>query len=209
KMNYDEYEQGVYTGRLVVPASGSYIVKLQSGGPSWFWIDSKPVIDNNLSYNYFQPNYTKVNLEKGEHTFKFIFNNRHKHVLLGYENAHIPFTLLTTEFSRYPQPKIKPYIIAVNQKAVIQRGFFMHKEEKRTHSIMVGFPNGLNYAYSLKNFNMLSLWRGGFIDAAGMWRGRGKEQLAKPLGGITALSGKPIIYSGRPQQENRYRNDSS
>ncbi len=193
QLSYNKYEQGVYKGTMSIPADGEYIFKLQAGGPSWLWIDSQLVVDNDTSGDYFTPHYEKVHLDQGNHLFALVYNNRYQQFKLSYQATHIPETLLSTPSSAFPKPAPAPYIVEVADKAVTQRGFMMHDGEKLTHVIAVGLPGGINYAYNLNNYNIISVWRGGFIDAADMWRSRGEEQLALPLGGITVLGGKPTV----------------
>lgn len=191
--SYLKYEQGVYQGTMAIPADGDYIFKLQAGGPAWLWIDSSLVVDNHASGDYFTPWYGRVHLRGGDHTFRLIYNNRYQQFKLGYEATGIPETVLTTASSEFPEPTPEPYVITVDSSAVVQRGFIMHQGVKRTHAMMVGLPGGISYAYSLANYNLLSTWRGGFIDAADMWRERGEQQLARPLGGLTEFLKFPSL----------------
>src|SRR5690625_5771633 len=52
-----------------------------------------------------------------------------------------PITVLTDRDSEYPE---------------IIGGFFNHGGEKRTHTLSVGTPEGLNYSYDLSRGTMLS-----------------------------------------------------
>src|SRR5690625_2030608 len=193
QLSYNKYEQGIYRGEMNVPDSEDYIFKLQAGGPAWLWIDSMLIVDNDTSGDYFKPWYKKVTLSEGKHDFKLVYNNRYQQFRLSYQATHIPITSSTTPSSKFPEPVPKPYNIQVKNKAVLQRGFMMHKGEKLTHAIAVGLPGGVNYAYSLNNYNILSVWRGDFVNAADKWRKRGTQQLEEPLGGVTVLTGKPSV----------------
>lgn len=191
--SYLKYEQGIYHGTMEIPADGDYIFKLQAGGPSWLWIDSALVVENHASGDYFTPWYGRVHLAGGTHTFSLIYNNRYQQFKLSYEGTGVPETVLTTVSSEFPEPKPEPYVIVVGNHAVVQRGFIMHQGVKRTHAIMVGLSGGINYAYSLAGYYVLSVWRGRFIDAADMWRERGEQQLAQPLGGLTEMLRFPSV----------------
>jgi hypothetical protein len=57
----------------------------------------------------------------------------------------------------------------------------------------VGVPEGLNYAYDLSTYSILSVWHGKFIDVGNMWRSRGESQMAIPLGAALELSGVPAV----------------
>jgi hypothetical protein len=193
QLSYNKFEQGMYRGTMVVPDSEEYIFRLEAGGPAWLWIDSSLVVDNHGSGDYFTPWYGKVKLGKGAHHFALAYNNRYQQFRLTYEATHIPRTALTTPSSAFPEPKPEPYIIEVGGQAAVQRGFIMHHGVKKTHAIAVGFADRVSYAYSLADYNILSAWRGGFIDAADMWRERGEQQLEQPLGGVAEFDGLPAV----------------
>ncbi|HEX5552097.1 MAG TPA: family 16 glycoside hydrolase [Chitinophagaceae bacterium] len=193
QLSYNKFEQGMYHGTVVVPDSGEYIFKLQAGGPAWLWIDSALIVSNHGSGDYFTPWYKTVHLSKGSHRFSLAYNNRYQQFKLTYQATHIPVTALTTPSSAFPEPALQPYIIAVGRRAEVQRGFLMHHGKKMTHAMAVGLPGGINYAYSLATENILSAWRGGFVNTADMWRERGEQQLEQPLGGVTTFDGLPAV----------------
>ena len=83
--------------------------------------------------------------------------------------------------------------VEVNNKAVMQRGFIMHKGEKRTHTVAVGEPGGANYVIDLSNGELLNVWRGDFVETTPMWYGRGETQLMLPLGNVIEFAGKPSL----------------
>ncbi len=69
----------------------------------------------------------------------------------------------------------------------------MHKGEKRTHAISVGFPGGLHYAYDMGSGAHLHVWKGPFIDTSTMWYQRGEMHSAVALGSVMEQAGKPAI----------------
>ena len=60
------------------------------------------------------------------------------------------------------------------------RGFVNYGDEKRTHAISVGDPQGVHYSYDLTRGSLLKVWKGGFADVTEMWEGRGIDQLLMP-----------------------------
>lgn len=193
QLSYEKDLQAVHTGKMIVPVSGEYSFMLRGGGPTWLIIDSLPFLNNDTSNDYNNIKYKTIHLEAGAHPFTLIYNKRYNSMDWGYESAQIPFTFLTTVNSGWVRPKQTPYIIEVGSEAIVQRGFMMHDTAKRTHAIAVGFPGGVNYGYSLSNFNLLNAWHGGFVDVADMWRERGEEQLEHPLGALIELTGMPSL----------------
>jgi hypothetical protein len=88
---------------------------------------------------------------------------------------------------------MEPYIVPVKKRPVMQRGFWLKDEIKLRHVISVGIPGGINYAYDLNNYTLITAWHGSFIDAAPMWRSRGNPQLMLPLGGMLNLLNQPTL----------------
>jgi hypothetical protein len=82
------------------------------------------------------------------------------------------------------RPGNKPYLL---------RSFIMFGDEKLNYVVSMGSPYGLNYSYDLKKGAWLQVWRGGFMDATGMWHSRGEAQLAKPLGSTIPFSNSPTV----------------
>jgi len=86
---------------------------------------------------------------------------------------------------------VNPIIVKAEAEPYILRSYLSFGEGKRTHVISVGNPNHTNYSYDLKQGSILQFWRGGFVDATGMWESRGEPQLAEPLGAVITLSSSP------------------
>ncbi len=62
----------------------------------------------------------------------------------------------------------------------------------------IGIPGGINYAYDMNTYSLLSAWRGRFIDVSNMWTSRGESQRELPLGTVLELSGTPTVqFPGR------------
>ncbi len=82
------------------------------------------------------------------------------------------------------KPDDKPYLL---------RSFMMFGDKKLDYIISMGAPQGLNYAYDLREGAWLQVWRGGFMDATDMWHSRGESQLARPLGSVVRFSDAPAV----------------
>ena len=70
---------------------------------------------------------------------------------------------------------IAPIYVDVNNEPETLRGFVFFEDngEKLSHTIAVGTPKGIHYIYDLETGNLVSAWRGDFIDATPMWHRRG------------------------------------
>lgn len=82
------------------------------------------------------------------------------------------------------EPADEPYLL---------RSFLQHGDEKRTHVISVGEPDGVHYSYDAESAAVLAVWRGPFLETTQMWEGRGEPQLAEPLGSVVSFSAAPAI----------------
>ncbi len=186
----------VFKGEMVVPESGDYLFSVQSGGPSWFHIDNEYITDNDASNNYDHHGYGKRQLEAGQYPFTLTYVNLvpwNKSVTLSYEGPGIPLSPLTTQSSGVIIPNIEPITIKVAEEPVLQRGFMIHHDVTKTHVAAIGFPEKINYAYDLKNYNLLSAWRGEFLNVTEMWLDRGERQLEEPLGAPLEISILPTV----------------
>ena len=86
------------------------------------------------------------------------------------------------------------YRLEVGDEVRTQRGFFDYPgpgAELLSHTIAVGHPGDISYVYDLLTGRLVGVWRGGFIDARGMWQGRGR-------GSFTALGDVHFLGKSRP-----------
>ena len=170
-----------FTGNLNVPISGDYLFDLLSDDGSALFIDQKQIINNDGKHN-FESKKGLVNLKRGAHAFQInYFNNTWgKGLWLKYEG---PKQELRTLQGLYPYPsnntKKDLHIDPIKTPEMI-RSFVNYKDEKRTHVISVGDPQGVHYSYDLTRGSLLKVWKGRFADVTEMWEGRGIDQLLMP-----------------------------
>jgi hypothetical protein len=194
--DYDRYAIR-FSGVLDVPTSGIYLFKLAGFGPVQLSIDDQEITHNNMGQHINETGKGSITLGEGTHPFVFTFlkNNRpwQKGLALTYEGPEIPETQLHATNS-VPKPrKIDPILVLADNEVVLQRGFFMHKGTKFTHTVLVGTPQKINYSHEMKHGALLAGWRGEFADATDMWHSRGNAQLARPLGSQVDFTAKPLV----------------
>lgn len=189
----DTKAQLVLEGNMKIPKEGDYLFKIKSGGASWLFIDGNKVLDNDSTREYTNAYYSRINLEAGDHSFKIIYANQDESLVLEYEGPGIPFRTLTTPASERFVQKIEPFEYALEGEPAFQRGFLKVGDKINPYAMAVGIPGGMNYAYDLSAYTMLSAWRGKYIDVSNMWTERGEAQQEIPLGTPVELLSKPNI----------------
>ena len=199
-----------YTGLIQVEKPGEYLVHLRSDDGSRLSIDGKEFILNDFNHGVDEVERGLINLTEGSHPFQLdYYNNRWgKGLILMYEGPDIKYQALASKpFPEDRFSQIKPLLINIKDRPELLRGFLNYGEEKRTHIISVGQPDGIHYAIDLSSGALIKFWRGGFADVAEMWRGRGQRQLIKPL--ALAIDGldAPIALKTGSNSENGLKLD--
>jgi len=189
----DKRAQVSFAGTMHVPHTGAYLFRLRAGGPAWLLIDNKEIINNHGTRDFVRPFYDSVYLKAGDHPFQVVYANYDQSLVIDYEGPGIPFTRLTDPKAERHEEEIEPLEYAVTTEPGVQRGFFMHHGKIDTYTMAVGIPGGMNYAYDLNTYSLLSVWRGRFIDVSNMWTSRGESQRELPLGAVLELSGIPTV----------------
>jgi azurin len=82
------------------------------------------------------------------------------------------------EGRREKEKEFAPIPLVVTDEPVIYRNFIQGAGNR---GIGVGYPGGINLAWSAESMNLALVWRGAFIDAARHWNSRGGGH-EKPLG---------------------------
>jgi hypothetical protein len=185
-----------YTGKLEIPVSGDYIFELKVNGGALLMVARDTVINLDGEYDSDNPGYGFAPLQKGEIPFTLIYN-KHTPWMHGFSvfvegpgiEKHSLQSKASLDLTRgLPE---EPVFIGVVDEPVTQRCFVMHKGVKRAHSIAVGMPQRISYAYDLAFGSLLQVWDGNFLDATQMWHSRGNHQLGEPRGFIVSLHGNP------------------
>lgn len=202
----DEFS-GIIEGVLIVPSAGEYFFNLklawipdesQSGvinGGGKLFVDDKQIVDlDGMASN----SDGSSHLTSGEHKFKIkyfkafnLWYARSNDITITVEGKGIARTVLNEPLRA--SNVAGQIAVKVYDKAEMQRGFIMHNGEKRTHTVAVGEPDGANYAIDLSRGELLSFWRGDFVETTPMWQGRGETQLMLPLGNVIEFAGKPSL----------------
>lgn len=191
-----------FMGTMRVPDSGAYFFRGRVGGGYKLTIDGEEVLRADGERGFFsEVAYGQTVLSAGSHTFTLTYLQNHRWWRRGLglwvEGPSMDFQPLHT-YQAIPHPgPTQPMWVQADQRPKLHRSFVMHQNEKLTHAISVGSPMGVHFNYELRAAKVLNLWKGRFLDAEPMWRGRGESQLSEPGGPVQELVGWPGIVPAR------------
>lgn len=198
----------VFTGSLVVPRDGRYAFKVPfkwlSGSTVQLAIDDQIVVVPTERGSH--PG--SIVLSKGRHPFRFDLIQTGPlgpAMELIAAGPGIPeHTLTAIEERGGSAPEDRTLPIRVGDEVVVQRSFVPFEPRKRLYGINVGTPSGRHFAYDFETGALLRVWRGEFLDARMMWKGRGNGQLGLPAGPALTLSGLPLLTLIEHGQNDRW-----
>ncbi|MBC8768721.1 DUF1080 domain-containing protein [Arenibacter sp. BSSL-BM3] len=187
---HEEDRYGItYTGKINIPEADDYLFSIGYTGGIDFSLDGKTIATNNSSDA--QENLEKtVSLNAGEHVFTLtnIKNAGWRAPRLGLSIAtastnHKKFHV----YDSYPPDisSVSPILVNAEATPRMLRGFvsFKGNEERLSHTIGLGTPEGINFVYDMGAENLIGMWRGAFVDATPMWHSRGNGSF-KPNGAV-------------------------
>lgn len=212
QVKLDDYKNEfgvVFTGKLTAPKKGSYRFYLSSDDGARILIDGKEI----LAYDGIHPSgdikEAGLTLEKGEHEYRLEYFQAGGQIELyaAWKGADTQITPLSTwlhprwKGGAKKQKEYDPIPLVVKNEAVIYRNFIQGAGNR---GIGVGYPGGVNIAWSAESMNLALIWRGAFMDAARHWNSRGGGH-EKPLGyDVLQPTGEatPAFYiSEKPEAE--------
>jgi plastocyanin len=181
QLKFDDYKNQyalVFTGKLRAPRTADYTFSLASDDGGRLLIDNEPLLTHD-GIHAAAVREKKKRLTEGEHDVRVEYFQAagQAELFLAWRSDffditalskwkpadwRVPVALKTDEFSGLPlQPQTEP---------IIYRNFIAGAGNR---PIAVGFPGGLNFAWSAESMNLALVWRGAFVDAARHWRNRG------------------------------------
>ncbi|MFS4467353.1 family 16 glycoside hydrolase [Maribacter sp. 2210JD10-5] len=171
-----------FTGNLNVPKQGDYLFHLFSDDGTKIYIDEKLLIDGDGKHASNPPKHGMINLSEGLHKIRVDYFNDdgQKELMLQYEGPEQELRTLQGQRPIQPKEKKTPFLVKAVTSPEMIRSFAYYGDEKRTHAISVGNPEGVHYTYDLNTGSLLKIWKGNFANVTEMWQGRGIEQVLVP-----------------------------
>ena len=201
----------VYEGEFSVPAKGDYLIEtiINEGGN--LYVDDSISVRSLLAKGV-QKDRNIVHLNKGRHSFLtdcYSSGKRGTKLVLNIEGPNMEKRAYLSEdiaSERDRNRRKLSYNIDIDQSIEMIRGFVDHKDQKFTHTLSVGNPNGVHYSYDTRYNALLNVWKGDFADVSQMWLGRGNQQKLRPRNAILSLnSGISFINADLDHDPKGYR----
>ncbi len=190
QVKLDDYKNQfgvVYTAKIVAPRTGSYRFFLTSDDGARILIDGKKVVEYDGIHPAGSVKSAGVKLDQGEHEFRLEYFQAGGgiEIYAAWKGTDFDITPLSTwrpkgwqEGDAKKKPDTLGMPIVVGKEPVIYRNFIAGAGNR---GIAVGYPGGINIAWSAESMNLALVWRGAFMDSARHWNSRGGGYLA-PLG---------------------------
>jgi hypothetical protein len=184
---------------LNLPYDDSYTFEPIYNGKLAIYVDGNEVMKNRGAWDWDRFKSEPVKLTAGKHQLTLYYSRKDtwKDPALGLaissdrlapQNVHS----LSSYFVKSATP---PIHVIHKGEPVILRAFLDFEGKRslrRTHTVGVGDPTGMNYVFDNGLGALSCIWRGRFVDATPMWFDRGDGSF-RPLGEAIYLDNTPQI----------------
>jgi hypothetical protein len=165
----------VWDAKFEILTKGEYLFYLDADDAGRILIDDELVLEilGNGPLNGSRAQKCIIELDKGSHRFRaeYVQNKANKGLAIGWRpSSKKKWNWLTEQVAQSPALQEPILIEASNGRAAIHRNFILGTSPR---AIGVGFPGGVNLAYSADDLGPALIWKGPFIDGAKKWLERG------------------------------------
>jgi hypothetical protein len=212
EIKLDDYKNQfgvVFTGKVTAPKEGEYRFFLACDDGARLLVNGKKVVEHDGIHASTEIRNGKVKLAAGEHEVRVEYFQAAggAELFAAWQGADFAITPL----SKWMHPDWKegaakkedytPIVLNAQAEPVIYRNFISGAGNR---AIGVGYPGGLNIAWSAESMNVALMWRGAFFDAGRHWRDRGGGH-QPPLGfdvvRVTGEGAAPFAVMASPDGE--------
>ncbi|MES2474290.1 MAG: c-type cytochrome [Verrucomicrobiota bacterium] len=167
----------VWQADFAAPADGEYQFLLDADDAAAVLIDGQKIVEIKGAgpMNGSRARQAKTKLTQGSHKFRveFLELSDKQGIAIGWKGpGDKGWKWLTDQTGKPAQTRKRIPIESVDGRPVIYRNFIAGTTPR---AIGVGFPGGLNLAYSADHLAPELLWTGKFIDGAPKWIERGTD----------------------------------
>lgn len=170
----------VFTGKIRAPRTGSYRFYLTGDDGVRLLVDGKKVVEYDGIHPAGDIKEASCQLTEGDHELKLEYfqDGGEIAVFAAWKGANFDITPLSAwkprgweKGAKKPAAKDFPPIpLVVKEEPVVYRNFIAGAGNR---GIAVGYPGGVNMAWSAGQMNLALVWRGAFMDASRHWNSRG------------------------------------
>jgi len=190
----------VWEGEITAPEAGEFEFRLDADDGAAVNVDGKRVAELKGvgPMDGSRAKQGKIQLTAGVHKIRveYFEYQGNEGIVLAWRGPGIPswknLSDNPVKGTRDPIP-----VIPQNGRAVVYRNFIA---DTTPRAIGIGFPGGVNLAYSADNLAPELIWTGNFIDASRHWIDRGQGNQPPAGENIVKLSGSPAL-----PKESRFR----
>lgn len=209
QIKLDDYKNEfgvVFTGKLHAPRKGSYRFYITGDDGVRLLIDGKQVVEHDGIHPASDIKEGSVQLEEGSHEFRLEYFQAAGDIAVfaAWKGATFDVTPLSVwkpkgweKGAKAKQPNDFPPIpLVVKEEPIIYRNFIAGAGNR---GIAVGYPGGVNMAWSAEQMNLALIWRGAFMDASKHWNSRGGgHQAPQGYDVLSPAEGQPFAVLASP-----------
>jgi plastocyanin len=183
QVKLDDYKNEfgvVFTGKLNAPRKGNYRFYITGDDGVRLLVDGKKVAEYDGIHPAGDIKEGSCQLAAGAHELRYEFFQAGGQIELfaawkgpGFDITPLSLWLPNNWGKGSKAKKQKdfdPIPLVIKDEAVVYRNFIAGVGNR---GIAVGYPGGLNLAWSAEQMNLVLVWRGAFIDASKHWNSRG------------------------------------
>ncbi len=178
----------VWQGDLTAPETGDYFFRLGADDGARVILDGKTVAEvNGIGPMDGRAKEGSINLTAGVHKIRveYFEYKGQEEIALAWRGPGIPRWKSLSDAAIQGGRESIP-LIPLNGRAVVYRNFI---EGTTPRGIGIGFPGGVNLAYSADDLAPELIWTGEFMDASKHWTDRGQGNQAPAGDHVVKLSG--------------------
>jgi azurin len=181
KLDDYKHEFGVrFEGTLIAPKAGNYRFYLTSDDGSRLSVDGTEITSHDGIHPAGSIQQGNAKLTAGPHKVRIDFFQAHGgcELYAAWKGANFPITPLSRYMpdgwkdgkKKRKDAETTGMPLVPKERPIMYRNFIAGAGNR---GIGVGYPGGVNLAWSAESMNLVQYWRGGFIDAARHWNSRG------------------------------------
>ena len=194
KAGFDEHFGMVWQGELTAPEAGDFRFRLDADDGARVLLDEKEVVrvDGTGPMDGSRGKEGKIQLSAGVHKLRveYFEYKGNEGIALSWRGPGISSWQNLSD-SRPPRAGADPIpVVPQNGRAVVYRNFIANTTPR---AIGIGFPGGVNLAYSADNLAPELIWTGAFMDGSRHWVERGQGNQPPAGEHIVKLTGTPTF----------------